>query len=243
MYLIDLVNYLTSRKPSALSCRSRYLENVGIDFAEGETKHGLRTGRLRRFASGTGMELGETDRFGSLMRAAQDGDNAAYLRLLTEITPVLRRVIGARRGSLQGPDVEDVVQEVLISIHSARATYDPARPFMPWMLAIARNRTFDAMQRRGRVAANELSGIEFPETFSGDSQNISGDTYGDPEALRQAMAQLTPGQRQAVEMLKLREMSLKEAVAASGMSVSALKTAAHRGMNALRKALGARTEP
>ena len=188
------------------------------------------------------MDRSETDRFGSLMRAAQDGDNAAYLQFLTEITPVLRRVIGARRGSLQTSDIEDVVQEVLISIHSARATYDPARPFMPWMLAIARNRTFDAMQRRGRVAANELSGMEFPETFSGDSQNTS-DTYGDPEALRQAMGQLTPGQRQAVEMLKLREMSLKEAVAASGMSVSALKTAAHRGMIALRKALGARTEP
>ena len=188
------------------------------------------------------MDRSETDRFGSLMRAAQDGDNAAYLQFLTEITPVLRRVIGARRGSLQASDVEDVVQEVLISIHSARATYDPARPFMPWMLAIARNRTFDAMQRRGRVAANEVSGIEFPETFSGESQNTS-DTYGDPDALRQAMGQLTPGQRQAVEMLKLREMSLKEAVAASGMSTSALKTAAHRGMNALRKALGARTEP
>jgi RNA polymerase sigma factor (sigma-70 family) len=189
------------------------------------------------------MDLSETDHFGSLMRSAQDGDNATYLQLLTEITPVLRRVIGGRRGYLQASDVEDVVQEALICIHSARATYDPARPFMPWMLAIARNRTFDAMQRRGRVAANEVSGIEFPETFSRESQNTSDGTYGDPEALRQAMGQLTPGQRQAVEMLKLREMSLKEAVAATGMSVSALKTAAHRGMIALRKALGARTEP
>ena len=57
------------------------------------------------------------------------------------------------------------------------------------------------------------------------------------------MRDLPPRQREAVEMLKLREMSLKEAVAATGMSVSALKTAAHRGMIALRKALGARTEP
>lgn len=198
---------------------------------------------MRRSAPGTSMEPSETDRFGSLMRAAQDGDGAAYLRLLTEITPVLRRAIGRQRGYLQASDVEDIVQEVLISIHSARATYDPARPFMPWMMAIARNRTLDAFRRHGRVAANEVSGVEYPETFSADSAHISDSTYGDAEALRQAMSQLSPGQRQAVEMLKLREMSLKEAAAASGMSISALKIAVHRGVKALRKALKVRTEP
>jgi RNA polymerase sigma factor (sigma-70 family) len=185
--------------------------------------------------------MSEADRFGSLMRAAQDGDTAAYLQLLTEITPVLRRIIGRQRGS--AADVEDIVQEVLISIHSVRATYDPSRPFMPWLVTIARSRLIDALRRHGRVAANEVSGIELPETFSDPSANPSDDTYGDPEALREAIRQLPTGQRQAVEMLKIREMSLKEAAAASGMSVSALKTAAHRGMQALRKALGARTEP
>ena len=61
--------------------------------------------------------------------------------------------------------------------------------------------------------------------------------YGDPQALRQAIDRLPSGQRQAVEMLKLREMSLKEAASASGMSVTALKVAVHRGMNTLRKVL------
>jgi DNA-directed RNA polymerase specialized sigma24 family protein len=55
--------------------------------------------------------------------------------------------------------------------------------------------------------------------------------------LRQAIGRLPHGQRRAVEMLKLREMSLKEAASASGMSVAALKVAVHRGMNTLRKAL------
>jgi RNA polymerase sigma factor (sigma-70 family) len=187
------------------------------------------------------MTLGDTDRFGSLMRASQDGDAAAYLTLLNEITPVLRRFIGRQRWSLQGSDVEDIVQEVLISIHSVRATYDPARPFMPWMATIARSRMIDAMRRRGRVSANEVQGVEFPETFSSTPANLAEDAYGDPEALREAINQLPAGQRQAVEMLKLREMSLKEAAAVSGMSTSALKTAVHRGMTALRKALGART--
>jgi RNA polymerase sigma factor (sigma-70 family) len=186
------------------------------------------------------MDATNTDHLGSLMRAAQEGDGKAYLRLLTEITPLLRRVIGRQRRFMQASDVEDIVQEVLISIHSVRATYDPARPFMPWLVAIARNRTIDAARRYGRVAANEVSGVDFPETFSSEATNLVDDTYGDPEALREAVSRLPPGQRQAIEMLKLREMSLKEAAAATGMSVSALKIAVHRGVKSLRKALGSK---
>src|SRR5262245_32203493 len=179
----------------------------------------------------------ETDPFGSLMRAAQEGDGQAYLRLLNQITPLLRGVIHKQRRFLQSADVEDIVQEVLISVHSVRATYDPARPFMPWLLSIARNRIIDAARRYGRGAAHEVLVDEIPETFEGLPTNSVEGGYGDPEALKQALNQLPPGQRRAVELLKLREMSLKEASAASGMSVAALKVAVHRGIAALRKAL------
>ena len=57
----------------------------------------------------------------------------------------------------------------------------------------------------------------------------------DAGALQAALLRLTPGQRQAVELTKLREMSLAEAAAASGLSVTALKVATHRGIKALRK--------
>ena len=63
-----------------------------------------------------------------------------------------------------------------------------------------------------------------------------GDPY-DPEALRRAIKALPASQREAVEMIKLREMSLKEAAAASGTSVGALKVSVHRAIATLRKAL------
>ena len=49
-----------------------------------------------------------------------------------------------------------------------------------------------------------------------------------------------PGQRQAIKLLKLDEMSLKEAAIASGMSIAALKVATHRALATLRKALADR---
>jgi RNA polymerase sigma-70 factor (ECF subfamily) len=183
------------------------------------------------------------DRLSLLMRGAQDGDAAAYAELLTEITPLLRREVRRRRQFWTAQDVEDLVQDVLLSLHAVRATYDPARPFLPWLIAITHNRIIDGTRRQIRRNANEVTVDELPETFADDAANRQADPYGDPEALRRAMQQLPPGQRQAVEMVKLREMSLKEASAASGMSVAALKVAVHRGIATLRKALNAGDGP
>ena len=171
------------------------------------------------------------------MRAAQEGDSDAYMRLLSEITPLLRRAVRQQRSFLQPSDIEDLVQDILLSLHAVRATYDPTRPFLPWLMAIARNRMADGARRHVRRAANEISVAEYPETFCDAPTNMHEDGYRDPEALRRAIGKLPKGQRRAIEMLKLREMSLKEAASASGMSMVALKVAVHRGMHALRKVL------
>ena len=45
-------------------------------------------------------------------------------------------------------------------------------------------------------------------TFQSSAANSGEETFGDPEALARAIQALPPGQRQAVELLKLRELSL-----------------------------------
>ena len=178
------------------------------------------------------------DRFAILMKSAQEGDAAAYTALLEALAPRLRAIVRRHRAFLSREDVEDLVQEILLSVHAVRATYDPARPFMPWILAIARNRVVDSARRYARTSAFEVTVEDLSVTFSDLSANIpSGDVY-DPEALQQAIAELPPGQRSAIELLKLRELSLKEAAAETGISIGALKVATHRAMAALRKKLG-----
>jgi RNA polymerase sigma factor (sigma-70 family) len=173
----------------------------------------------------------------TLMRAAQAGDAQAYARLLKEITPRLHAMIRRQRQFLPAEDIEDLVQDVLISLHAVLATYDSSRPFMPWLIAITRNRLADSARRYARQKAHEMNVEDYPVTFSEELANTDSDQYRDPEALRQAIRVLPPGQREAVEMLKLREMSLREAAIASGTSVGALKVAVHRAVTALRKAL------
>ncbi|MGE0521634.1 MAG: sigma-70 family RNA polymerase sigma factor [Variibacter sp.] len=198
---------------------------------------------LRRTkVQGTTLEEGlkqptNDDPLAALMRAAQGGDTRAYALLLREITPRLRRMVRGQRRFLNTEDIEDIVQEILISLHAVLATYDPRRPFMPWLITIARNRLADAARRYSRRESHEVHVEEFPVTFSEDGANTEAEEYRDPERLKQAIRSLPQGQREAIEMLKLREMSLKEASAVSGMTVGALKVSVHRAVATLRRAL------
>lgn len=177
------------------------------------------------------------DELANLMRGAQNGDARAYNQLLAAITPRLRNFVRSQRRFLRPEDIEDLVQDILLSLHAVRATYDPGRPFIPWVMAIARNRLVDAARRYGRQAAHEVKVDLSSVTFPDDATNNSSEVYSDPDALKEAIRSLPPGQRDAVEMLKLREMSLKEASAATGMSVGALKVSVHRAVGALRKVM------
>lgn len=173
----------------------------------------------------------------ALMARAQDGDGAAYRRLLEEIAPYLRSM-AARHRPLSG-EVEDAVQDILLTLHAIRHTYDPSRPFKPWLVAIARRRIADRLRRRDRRAAEVALGPEH-ETIAAVGPNLYALLSG-RNGLRDAIGRLPPGQRRAVLLLKLRGLSLREAASESGMSVAALKVASHRGIKALRAMLNRRT--
>jgi RNA polymerase sigma-70 factor (ECF subfamily) len=177
----------------------------------------------------------EPNAWAGLMARAQAGDGVAYRALLVAITPHARAI--AARALRERADVEDAVQDILITVHRIRHTYDPARPFRPWLIAIARHRVLDRLRAQGRRAVWEIGWSVEAETFPADAANNAGMAW-DSQELRAAMATLPDGQRQAIEMTKLREMSLLEASVASGMTVGALKVAVHRGIARLRVLLG-----
>lgn len=172
-----------------------------------------------------------------LMAHAQAGDSDAYRRLLEEISPYLRTL--ARRRHRDPNDVEDALQDILLTVHAIRYTYDPTRPFGPWLVAIANRRLVDRLRRQGRLRLRESPLTAEHETFPAVQTNID-EEMSDRHELHQAVENLSAGQRQAIQLLKLKEMSLKEAAAATGMSVAALKVATHRALNSLRKMLSDR---
>jgi RNA polymerase sigma-70 factor (ECF subfamily) len=170
-----------------------------------------------------------------LMARAQGGDRDAYRRLLEAIVPYLRSLV--LRHQRNFADVEDAVQDILLTLHAIRHTYDPARPFTPWLVAIARRRIVDRLRRQMRFASREVVLDPGHETFAAPGSNLQ-EAAWNRRTLRKAMDRLPAGQRQAVMLLKLQEMSLKEAAVASGQSVPALKVARHRALKNLRRLVG-----
>jgi RNA polymerase sigma-70 factor (ECF subfamily) len=208
------------------------------DDSESSNAARRRQPALRLVASavrGGAEKAGERD-WSRLMAAAQDGDRAAYRALLEAVTPYVRAL--ASRCFRDTGDTEDAVQDVLLTIHAVRHAYDPARPFGPFLVAIANRRIIDRLRRQTRARSREIEFTAAHETFAGDNIEQDGGT-ADAAALHAAIADLPPEQRQAVRLLKLQEMSLHEAAQTSGKSISALKVAVHRAIKSLRKRLRA----
>jgi RNA polymerase sigma-70 factor (ECF subfamily) len=166
-----------------------------------------------------------------MMARAQSGDKDAYHRLLTAIVPYLRARALVRLGSVQ--EAEECVQDTLLTIHEARQSYDPTRPFGPWLVAIADRRIADRLRHiRRRQRLNEAVG-----NIPSEPPPRQDETVLEGRALNAALTDLTPEQAQAIRLLKLEERSLAEASAYTGQTVGALKTATHRAFKVLRRRL------
>lgn len=216
---------LTGKRPATLDLGAACRDGLAAVKALG-----LRS----RIGSLGGMVL--EDKLSARMAAAQDGDAASYRMVLRECLPVIASV--ARAQGVQGAAVDDVVQETLLTLHNARQTYDPGRPFLPFLRAIAKRRAIDALRRRGRRPQEVHDPIAF-DTRADDAPAPGAALEADDRKrlLRSAVESLPPSQREAVEHLAFAERSLDETSALTGRSKVALKVNLHRALKALREKL------
>ena len=172
------------------------------------------------------------------MARAQDGDKAAYELVLRESVPIVRRVA---RSKGAGTDfIDDVVQDVLITVHGARQAFDPSRSFVAWLTVLTQRRTIDFLRKRGRVGAREVHSDVAYETYAApDNPAREAERRSEAAHLRAAVATLPEGQRQAVERLALEETSLDDVSKSTGKTKTALKVNLHRAIASLRVRLGA----
>ena len=168
----------------------------------------------------------------ALMRLSLAGDGRAYAELLRETSRLLRRYLSKRLGA--AGEVDDLLQEILISIHKARHTFDAKRPYKPWAYAIARFRLQDHLRvhyadhLRHAVDLSEVEDyLQQPVTKSDMSyESISGE-----------IEKLPAKQATILRMLHQEGYTAREVAERTGMKASAVKVAAHRAYKILRKIL------
>jgi len=157
-----------------------------------------------------------------------EGDAAAHRALLSELARLLRSYFG-KRLSYDLADIDDLVQETLIAVHTRRTSYDRERPFTAWAFSIARYKMVDEFRRRGtRVSVP----IEDASDMFADDDLESVAASVDLEIL---MADLPESQRLSIQGVKVEGLSVIETAERSGLSPSNVKISIHRGMKALFK--------
>ncbi len=171
------------------------------------------------------------------MAAAQAGDRGAYEALLRDCVPLIKAVAG--RQGVPPDRRDDVVQDVLLTVHRARQTYDPARSFTAWLRVIAERRAIDLLRQLRRHGAREFHLPLALEAYPDESADPTRSVEQTEASGRvgEALAMLPPRQREAVEVLLLKEQSLTEAAVATRSSKGALKVNLHRALKTLREKL------
>lgn len=157
-----------------------------------------------------------------LMVMSQQGDRQAYATLLTECQKWLMRYYRRRIGQ---HNLEDLVQDTLLSLHRKIASYDPGRPFLPWLAAIARYRWVDHLRKVYR--ADE---VEFDEDLAAENPEPA---IAARISLTRMFSYLPTAQARAIELVKIQGLSVTEASQACGQSESLVKVNIHRGLKKL----------
>lgn len=158
-----------------------------------------------------------------LMAATQNGDKAAGNVLLTEVGVWLERYFRRR---VPPHSIDDLVQDVLIAFYTKRATWDPARPFLPWLAAIARYRWVDHLRKVYKHDSKELMEDDAVE----DSEE---EVVLARVSLDRLFGQIPEKQAEVIEMVKISGLSIREAAEKTGQSESLVKVNIHRGLKKL----------
>lgn len=168
----------------------------------------------------------------ALFRAGVAGDAVSYRRFLQLLSRLLRPLVARR---VPAAEAEDVLQEILISVHKARHTHDGERPLMPWLLAIMQFRVNDHLRRLYARAEHESDRelADVPEASTADV--TSRDTLR--ESVDELLRDVPERDRRILTLMYVEGCSAREAGGQLGMKESAVKVAGHRALRKIREKL------
>jgi RNA polymerase sigma-70 factor, ECF subfamily len=175
---------------------------------------------------------GAADDLEALMRQSLAGDQQAYAALLLETSRLLRPFL-ARRLSI-AHEVDDLLQEILLSIHKARHTYDGNRPYKPWVYAIAKFRLQDHLRAHYSDQLRHAGDLSEMEEFLHEDVTESVFSY---ESISGEVQKLPEKQAAILRLMHQEGYTAKEVAEKIGMKESAVKVAAHRAYKMLRQKL------
>ena len=184
------------------------------------------------YFSNNGQVTDTGDNLAALMQRSLSGDTQAYAVLLKETARLLRPFLSRRLYA--GSEVDDVLQEILLSIHKARHTYDGQRPYEPWVYAIAKFRLQDHLRAHYADRLHNAEDLSELEEILPDDVT---ETVFNYESISEEVEKLPEKQATILRLMHQEGYTSKEVAEKIGMNESAVKVAAHRAYKVLRERL------
>jgi RNA polymerase sigma-70 factor, ECF subfamily len=139
----------------------------------------------------------------------------------------------------QATTAEEIVQDVFLQLWRNAAQYNRSRgPFLPWLLALARNRALDQLrlkserQRRREEQAEELPSVIAVPDFEGALDEKRRAAH-----VREIMLSLTPQQKRAIEMAYFEGLTHTEIASALNEPLGTVKSWIRNGLLRLKEGL------
>jgi RNA polymerase sigma-70 factor (ECF subfamily) len=156
------------------------------------------------------------------------GEQDAFAVLVERYTDAVQRL--AFRMLQNGPETEDVTQEVFLRAYTQLATYKPTHTFSTWLLSIAAHLAIDHLRRR-RFLALPFDAVPFLEWIidpcAGPEQEA---LDGEQRDELQTSLQRLPGKYRAVIVLRYwHDLSYAEIASVLHLPPPIVKARLHRG--------------
>jgi RNA polymerase sigma-70 factor (ECF subfamily) len=143
----------------------------------------------------------------------------------------------------QGSTAEEVVQEVFLQLWRNAARYDTRRgPFVPWLMALARNRALDHLRLKSeRQRRREDQTEELPPVIDVPQFERALDEKRRAERVRALMVSLNPQQKKAIELAYFEGLSHTEIAETLKEPLGTVKSWIRNGLLRLKEGLRAAT--
>ena len=211
----------------------------GFCVSRGET---TRAGRL---TMGNAPQPSDDNRPGEqreLLAAMARGERNALAGLYDQLAGPLYSLAFRMLGD--NGEAQDLVQDIFLQVWRSAATYEPSRgSVFSWMATLTRNRAIDRIRMRKR--RSELLGNAAPElqpSALGGEEDSAGSLWVREKsaAVRAALAELAPDQRQAIELAYFSSLTQQEIAAKLSEPLGTIKARIRRGLLRLKDRLPAR---
>ena len=139
----------------------------------------------------------------------------------------------------QGTTAEEVVQDVFLQLWRNSARYDLSRPFVPWLLTLARNRALDHLRLKSeRQRRREEQTEEFPQIATAAPEYEKAlDEKRRAERVRSLMSSLPAAQKKAIELAYFEGLSHSEIAASLHEPLGTVKSWIRNGLLRLKEGL------